>query len=113
VSTFKGPGSADDWVTINAETNCYFMPGWSSCLVVTLRAVVRYTVYFDESLRGSLPLTYYPINSLSSSPHFLYRNQTFDAIIRPFKPLPYFQGSCDVTKESLLLERGTCLRGMH
>jgi hypothetical protein len=30
VSTFEGPGSADDWVTIKANTNCFFMPDWSS-----------------------------------------------------------------------------------
>ncbi|KAJ5657645.1 uncharacterized protein N7484_001294 [Penicillium longicatenatum] len=30
VSTFEGPGNADDWVTIKAETNCFFMPDWSS-----------------------------------------------------------------------------------
>lgn len=30
VSTFEGPGSADDWVTIKAQTGCFFMPDWSS-----------------------------------------------------------------------------------
>lgn len=30
MSTFEGPGSADDWVTIKSETNCFFMPDWSS-----------------------------------------------------------------------------------
>lgn len=30
VSTFEGPGSAKDWVTIKAKTNCFFMPDWSS-----------------------------------------------------------------------------------
>ncbi|KAJ5951187.1 uncharacterized protein N7479_009600 [Penicillium vulpinum] len=30
VSTFEGPGNADDWVTIKAQTNCFFVPDWSS-----------------------------------------------------------------------------------
>ncbi|CAG7936279.1 unnamed protein product [Penicillium salamii] len=30
VSTFEGPDNADDWVTIKATTNCFFMPDWSS-----------------------------------------------------------------------------------
>ncbi|KAJ5827408.1 hypothetical protein N7447_004171 [Penicillium robsamsonii] len=30
VSTFEGPGNADDWVTIKAKTNCFFVPDWSS-----------------------------------------------------------------------------------
>ncbi|KAJ5518742.1 Esterase SGNH hydrolase-type [Penicillium expansum] len=30
VSTFEGPDSAKDWVTIKAKTNCFFMPDWSS-----------------------------------------------------------------------------------
>ncbi|PYI12923.1 mutanase [Aspergillus violaceofuscus CBS 115571] len=30
VSTFEGPGNADDWVEIKAQTNCYFIPDWSS-----------------------------------------------------------------------------------
>ncbi|CAG8112343.1 unnamed protein product [Penicillium nalgiovense] len=30
VSTFEGPDSADDWVTIKAQTGCFFMPDWSS-----------------------------------------------------------------------------------
>jgi hypothetical protein len=30
VSTFEGTESAEDWVTIKAETGCFFMPDWSS-----------------------------------------------------------------------------------
>jgi hypothetical protein len=30
VSTFEGPGSADDWIDIKASTPCFFMPDWSS-----------------------------------------------------------------------------------
>ncbi|KGO69674.1 Glycoside hydrolase, family 71 [Penicillium italicum] len=30
VSTFEGPSNADDWVTIKAKTNCFFVPDWSS-----------------------------------------------------------------------------------
>ncbi|MCJ1307285.1 hypothetical protein MMC25_000931 [Agyrium rufum] len=30
VSTFEGPGSVNDWVTIKEETGCFFMPSWSS-----------------------------------------------------------------------------------
>jgi hypothetical protein len=30
VSTFEGPGNADDWKDIKKETGCFFMPDWSS-----------------------------------------------------------------------------------
>ncbi|KAG7291440.1 hypothetical protein NEMBOFW57_001459 [Staphylotrichum longicolle] len=31
VSTFEGPGQADDWKTINSgDTSCFFIPDWSS-----------------------------------------------------------------------------------
>jgi hypothetical protein len=30
VSTFEGPGNADDWHWIKAETGCFFIPDWSS-----------------------------------------------------------------------------------
>ncbi|TMW67384.1 hypothetical protein Poli38472_012500 [Pythium oligandrum] len=30
VSTFEGPGSANDWISIKGATNCYFVPDWSS-----------------------------------------------------------------------------------
>ncbi|KAK3937884.1 Mutanase Pc12g07500-like protein 1 [Diplogelasinospora grovesii] len=30
VSTFEGPGNAEDWVTIKAATGCFFVPDWSS-----------------------------------------------------------------------------------
>jgi hypothetical protein len=30
VSTFEGPASAADWITIKATTNCLFYPDWSS-----------------------------------------------------------------------------------
>lgn len=30
VSTFEGPGNADDWVAIKSETGCFFVPDWSS-----------------------------------------------------------------------------------
>lgn len=30
VSTFEGPDSADDWITIKQDTGCFFMPDWSS-----------------------------------------------------------------------------------
>jgi hypothetical protein len=30
VSTFEGPGNAEDWVTIKADTGCFFVPDWSS-----------------------------------------------------------------------------------
>ncbi|KAH8664684.1 glycosyl hydrolase family 71-domain-containing protein [Xylariales sp. PMI_506] len=30
VSTFEGPGNAADWITIKADTGCFFMPDWSS-----------------------------------------------------------------------------------
>ncbi|KAF7182915.1 hypothetical protein CNMCM7691_002659 [Aspergillus felis] len=30
VSTFEGPNNADDWKDIKKETNCFFMPDWSS-----------------------------------------------------------------------------------
>ncbi|PYI15777.1 hypothetical protein BO99DRAFT_341635, partial [Aspergillus violaceofuscus CBS 115571] len=30
VSTFEGPDSADDWTTIKASTDCFFIPDWSS-----------------------------------------------------------------------------------
>ncbi|KAH8658315.1 glycosyl hydrolase family 71-domain-containing protein [Xylariales sp. PMI_506] len=30
VSTFEGPGNADDWVTIKSDTGCYLVPDWSS-----------------------------------------------------------------------------------
>jgi hypothetical protein len=29
-STFEGPGNAGDWKYIKAQTNCFFMPDWSS-----------------------------------------------------------------------------------
>ncbi|KAI1323374.1 glycosyl hydrolase family 71-domain-containing protein [Xylariaceae sp. FL0255] len=30
VSTFEGPGNADDWTNIKAQTGCFFVPDWSS-----------------------------------------------------------------------------------
>jgi hypothetical protein len=30
VSTFEGPGNAEDWVTIKSATGCFFVPDWSS-----------------------------------------------------------------------------------
>ncbi|KAF7715037.1 Glucan endo-1,3-alpha-glucosidase [Penicillium ucsense] len=30
VSTFEGPGRANDWNLIKASTNCFFVPSWSS-----------------------------------------------------------------------------------
>ncbi|CAG8909305.1 unnamed protein product [Penicillium egyptiacum] len=30
VSTFEGPGRADDWPLIKLATNCFFVPSWSS-----------------------------------------------------------------------------------
>ncbi|RAK91934.1 mutanase [Aspergillus costaricaensis CBS 115574] len=30
VSTFEGPDNAEDWVTIKAQTGCFFIPDWSS-----------------------------------------------------------------------------------
>lgn len=30
VSTFEGPGNAEDWVWIKKETGCFFIPDWSS-----------------------------------------------------------------------------------
>ncbi|PKX91286.1 putative alpha-1,3-glucanase [Aspergillus novofumigatus IBT 16806] len=30
VSTFEGPGNAEDWVIIKEKTGCFFMPDWSS-----------------------------------------------------------------------------------
>ncbi|KAH7305172.1 glycosyl hydrolase family 71-domain-containing protein, partial [Rhexocercosporidium sp. MPI-PUGE-AT-0058] len=30
VSTFEGPERANDWVTIKGQTNCFFIPDWSS-----------------------------------------------------------------------------------
>lgn len=30
ISTFEGPGSADDWELIKADTNCFVVPDWSS-----------------------------------------------------------------------------------
>ncbi|WQF84017.1 Putative glycoside hydrolase family 71 [Colletotrichum destructivum] len=30
VSTFEGPDNANDWITIKAQTGCFFMPDWSS-----------------------------------------------------------------------------------
>ncbi|OQE13014.1 hypothetical protein PENFLA_c057G06428 [Penicillium flavigenum] len=30
VSTFEGPGRADDWPLIKLTTNCFFVPSWSS-----------------------------------------------------------------------------------
>ncbi|KAK4187709.1 glycosyl hydrolase [Podospora australis] len=30
VSTFEGPGSAQDWVWIKDQTSCFFIPDWSS-----------------------------------------------------------------------------------
>ncbi|GFF25735.1 glucan endo-1,3-alpha-glucosidase agn1 [Aspergillus udagawae] len=30
VSTFEGPGNAEDWVDIKAQTGCFFIPDWSS-----------------------------------------------------------------------------------
>lgn len=30
VSTFEGPDNAEDWVSIKADTGCYFVPSWSS-----------------------------------------------------------------------------------
>lgn len=30
VSTFEGPNNAEDWVTIKAQTGCFFIPDWSS-----------------------------------------------------------------------------------
>jgi hypothetical protein len=29
-STFEGPDSAEDWITIKKETGCFFVPDWSS-----------------------------------------------------------------------------------
>jgi hypothetical protein len=30
VSTFEGPGNADDWIDLKAQYNVFFMPDWSS-----------------------------------------------------------------------------------
>ncbi|TMW56127.1 hypothetical protein Poli38472_008775 [Pythium oligandrum] len=30
VSTFEGPGNANDWYSIKGATNCYFVPDWTS-----------------------------------------------------------------------------------
>jgi hypothetical protein len=30
VSTFEGPAQADDWIIIKSQTNCFFLPDWSS-----------------------------------------------------------------------------------
>lgn len=30
VSTFEGPANSDDWITIKAQTGCFFVPDWSS-----------------------------------------------------------------------------------
>ncbi|KAE8132052.1 glycosyl hydrolase family 71-domain-containing protein [Aspergillus pseudotamarii] len=30
VSTFEGPGNAEDWIAIKAATGCFFVPDWSS-----------------------------------------------------------------------------------
>ncbi|GFF57063.1 mutanase [Aspergillus udagawae] len=30
VSTFEGPNNAEDWLTIKAQTGCFFIPDWSS-----------------------------------------------------------------------------------
>lgn len=30
VSTFEGPANADDWIIIKSQTNCFFLPDWSS-----------------------------------------------------------------------------------
>jgi hypothetical protein len=30
VSTFEGSSNADDWISIKAQTNCFFIPDWSS-----------------------------------------------------------------------------------
>jgi hypothetical protein len=30
VSTFEGPGNADDWIAIKSQTGCFFLPDWSS-----------------------------------------------------------------------------------
>ncbi|OJJ98707.1 hypothetical protein ASPACDRAFT_30615 [Aspergillus aculeatus ATCC 16872] len=30
VSTFEGPGNAEDWVTIKVQTGCFLIPDWSS-----------------------------------------------------------------------------------
>jgi hypothetical protein len=29
-STSEGPGNANDWINIKAQTGCFFMPDWSS-----------------------------------------------------------------------------------
>lgn len=29
-STFEGPGNANDWTDIKAQTGCFFIPSWSS-----------------------------------------------------------------------------------
>jgi hypothetical protein len=30
MSSFEGPGSASDWISIKAQTGCFFMPDWDS-----------------------------------------------------------------------------------
>lgn len=30
VSTFEGPDNAEDWITIDSQTDCFFIPDWSS-----------------------------------------------------------------------------------
>ncbi|XHG04138.1 hypothetical protein AWENTII_007419 [Aspergillus wentii] len=30
VSTFEGSANAKDWISIKRQTNCFFMPDWSS-----------------------------------------------------------------------------------
>lgn len=30
VSTFEGPGNAEDWIAIKKQTDCFFIPDWSS-----------------------------------------------------------------------------------
>lgn len=30
VSTFEGPGNAEDWINIKSKTGCFFVPNWSS-----------------------------------------------------------------------------------
>ncbi|KAJ5294976.1 hypothetical protein N7508_009797 [Penicillium antarcticum] len=53
VSTFKGPGNADDWVTLKAKTNCSFVPDWSS---VGANPAVELTNGVADGLFSWLPL---------------------------------------------------------
>lgn len=79
VSTFEGPGSAEDWIWIKKETGCFFIPDWSSIgaqPAVNLAGGVADGLFsWDAWPKGPANMTTYPDASyydfLGSKPYMM------------------------------------------